>query len=163
MGSCLIYINNLISAAAAIVFCFRSPGLRKAAWPAPAGIIKALPVSVAEAFAVCLAPGACTDVTASAAIAVIAASTSAVPQPQLLLPQLLLPQLLLPHPQPKPPQPKQQRLHLQPHPHPNLKQHIYRTLLFYWFVLYHMGRADKVLLFFFHDFSVTGCWLCHKL
>ena len=78
MGSCLIYINNLISAAAAIGFCFRSPGLRKAAWPAPAGIIKALPVSVAEAFAVCLAPGACTDVTASAAIAVIAASTSAV-------------------------------------------------------------------------------------
>lgn len=78
MGSCLIYINNLISAAAAIGFCFRSPGLRKAAWPAPAGIIKALPVSVAEALAVCLAPGACTDVTASAAIAVIAASTSAV-------------------------------------------------------------------------------------
>ena len=163
MGSCLIYINNLISAAAAIGFCFRSPGLRKAAWPAPAGIIKALPVSVAEAFAVCLAPGACTDVTASAAIAVIAASTSAVSTTTAIIAAVIIAAAIVAASAAKPPQPKQQRLHLQPHPHPNLKQHIYRTLLFYWFVLYHMGRADKVLLFFFHDFSVTGCWLCHKL
>ena len=36
-------------------------------------------------------------------------------------------------------------------------------LLFYWFVLYHMGQSDKVLLIAAGDFSVTVLWESHKL
>ena len=64
---------GLISTSAC--FCFCSPGLRKAAGPAPAGIIEALPVSIAEAFPVCLAPGACTDVPASTVTVVTVTAT----------------------------------------------------------------------------------------
>ena len=36
-------------------------------------------------------------------------------------------------------------------------------LLFYWFVLYHMGQSDKVLLIVSGDYSVTVLWEPHKL
>lgn len=171
--SACIYCNRRLGSAAA--------GLRESTGPSPACVIEAFPVSVAEAFPICPASLTCTDVTsaataaaaviaaaaataaviaATAAAVVIAASTAAAAVIATTASTIVITAAAATADISTT---KSTTATITSTSTSKSKTTHISHLLFYWFVLYHMGQSDKVLLIVSGDYSVTVLWEPHKL
>ncbi len=173
-SSCLV-----VATAPACIYCSRclgsaATGLRESTGPSPACVIEAFPISVAEAFPICPASFTGTDImpaaTSAAAIAVVIAASASTAAAVVIAASAAAVVVII-----------ATAVVAAAAATANISTTTSTTatmtststsksktthishLLFYWFVLYHMGQSDKVLLIATGDFSVTVLWESHKL
>ena len=134
-----------------------------ASWIAPGCVVEAFPIAIAEAFPICPASFAGTDImpAAAAAIVVIAATASTAAVAVIIAATSAVVAAATATAVISTTTPTTATM-TSTSTSKSKTTHI-SHLLFYWFVLYHMGQSDKVLLIAAGDFSVTVLWESHKL
>ena len=148
-----IYCNRCLGSAAT--------GLRESTGSSPACVIEAFPISVAEAFPICPASFAGTDIMPAAAAAIAVVIAAAAPIVVIIAATSAVVAAAAATANISTTTPTTATM-TSTSTSKSKTTHI-SHLLFYWFVLYHMGRLDKVLLIAAGDFSVTVLWESHKL
>lgn len=103
----------------------------------PGSVIEAFPITIAETFSVRLAPYACTDIidAASAAVIIVAATAVITAAAIAATSTIAVASTAAPIIPPATTTTTSTK---------SKTTHIFALSFFYWFVLYHMGRSDKV-------------------